>query len=254
MITDFLQKIFGNKSDRDLKEIKPFVDKVKAVYDDIAALDHNGLRAKTHEFRQRIADNIADNTSRIAEIKNQLESEEDIDVKEALYEEMDKLEEDSKKKTEDLLNELLPEAFAVVKETARRFSENEVIEVSATDFDRELAPRLDAVSVEGDKAIWKNRWMETNPRKGVYRIALDYQSPLEGTCFCRWLQMHCFVANRIHRQNAVRHPHSASELAWPQGTKTQACCFHARWYWFRWQYQMGQTCCSYQYLATEVLP
>ncbi|HCQ15871.1 MAG TPA: preprotein translocase subunit SecA, partial [Cryomorphaceae bacterium] len=159
MITDFLQKIFGNKSDRDLKEIKPFVDKVKAVYDDIAALDHNGLRAKTHEFRQRIADNIADNTSRIAEIKNQLESEEDIDVKEALYEEMDKLEEDSKKKTEDLLNELLPEAFAVVKETARRFSENEVIEVSATDFDRELAPRLDAVSVEGDKAIWKNRWM-----------------------------------------------------------------------------------------------
>ena len=62
MITDFLQKIFGNKSDRDLKEIRPFVDKVKAVYDDIAALDHNGLRAKTHEFRQRIADNIADNT------------------------------------------------------------------------------------------------------------------------------------------------------------------------------------------------
>ncbi|MEQ9263422.1 MAG: preprotein translocase subunit SecA [Owenweeksia sp.] len=158
MITDFLQKFFGNKSDRDLKEIKPFVEKVKAVYDSVAALDHDGLRAKTQEFRQRITDHIAENTQRIAEIKSQLETEEDIDAKEALYEEMDKLEEDSIAKTEDLLNEILPEAFAVVKETARRFSENETLEVQATDFDRSLAPKLDAVSVEGDKAIWKNRW------------------------------------------------------------------------------------------------
>ncbi|CAE7280994.1 secA, partial [Symbiodinium pilosum] len=139
-------------------EIKPFVEKVKAVYDSVAALDHDGLRAKTQEFRQRITDHIAENTQRIAEIKSQLETEEDIDAKEALYEEMDKLEEDSIAKTEDLLNEILPEAFAVVKETARRFSENETLEVQATDFDRSLAPKLDAVSVEGDKAIWKNRW------------------------------------------------------------------------------------------------
>ncbi len=159
MITNFLQKVFGNKSDRDLKEIKPFVEKVKAVYDDIAALDHDGLRAKTKEFRQRIADNIADNTRRIEEIKAQLENEEDIDVKEGLYSEMDALAEESKEKTEKLLEELLPEAFAVVKETAKRFSENETITVQASDFDRDLAPRLDAVSIEGENAVWKNRWM-----------------------------------------------------------------------------------------------
>lgn len=158
MFTNLLQKIIGDKSGRDIKQITPYVNKVKEAYDQISNLSHDELRNKTTEFRKRIADNIAAETDEINELKLTIEAEENIEIKESHYETIDQLEKESYEKTEELLLEILPEAFAVVKETARRFTENESIEVTASDYDRELNGNLDAVEVKGDTAIWKNSW------------------------------------------------------------------------------------------------
>lgn len=158
MVTNFLQKIFGDKSGRDLKEISPFVSKVKSAFEQIQALSHDELRHKTVEFRKRIADNLSEETKEIEELKEAIAKEENIEIKEAHYEKMDALEVESYEKTELLLLEILPEAFAVVKETSRRLTENDTLEVTATEMDRELSAKLDAVDVKGDKAIWKNSW------------------------------------------------------------------------------------------------
>ncbi len=159
MIGNLLQKVFGSKSDRDIKNLQPIVDEINTTYPSFTGLSDDELRAKTAEFRQRIADNIAEETRRTEEITRQLETEEDIEVKESLYNELDKLEEEAYEKTEVLLKEILPEAFSVVKETARRFKENGGLKVTASDYDRELSQTMDAVSVEGDQAIWKNSWL-----------------------------------------------------------------------------------------------
>jgi preprotein translocase subunit SecA len=158
MVTNFLQKIFGDKSGRDLKELRPFVDKVNRAFDQFQSFSNDELRAKTLEFKEKIADNISGEKKEIEEIKSQIDQEENIEQKEALYERIDALEQTSYEKTEDVLMEILPEAFAVVKETAKRLSGNEALEVTATEMDRALNGKLDAVSVEGDKAIWKNHW------------------------------------------------------------------------------------------------
>lgn len=159
MISNVLQKLFGSKSDRDLKDIAPLADKVKEIYPTYESLSNDDLRGKTTEFRSRIESNIAGEKKTIEELKEQIESEEDIEVKEQLYQQIDKLDEKIYDKTEELLLELLPEAFAVVKETARRFTENEQLEVTASERDREFSSTLDAVEISGDKAIWKNKWM-----------------------------------------------------------------------------------------------
>ena len=155
---EFISKLFGNKATRDMKEIQPWVNKVKAVYPEIAKLSHDELRAKTEELKKRIKDSAVDENKKIEELKASIESTE-LEKREAIFAQIDKLEKEVLDKYEVVLNEILPEAFAIVKDTARRLSENEEIEVTATEFDRELAAQgRDFVRIEGDKAIWKNHW------------------------------------------------------------------------------------------------
>ena len=155
---EVLSKLFGNKSQRDLREIMPYVDKVKAVYPEIQSLDNDALRERTEQLKQRLADAVAADKQRIAELKASVEQIE-IEKREKVYREVDKLEKDIADTYEKVLLEILPEAFAIVKDTARRFAENETIEVTATDFDRDLAATRDFVHIDGDKAVYQNHWM-----------------------------------------------------------------------------------------------
>lgn len=155
---DILTSLFGNKSQRDLKEITPYVDKIKAVYPEIERMSHDELRAKTNEVKQRIQDYVSEEKNKIAELKAKVETLE-IDQREDLWAEVDKLEKQVTDKYEEVLEQVLPEVFSIVKETARRFTQNEEIEVTATDFDKELAKTKDFVHIDGDKAIYKKRWV-----------------------------------------------------------------------------------------------
>ena len=154
---DFLGKILGNKSQRDLKEITPYVDKIKAVYGEISALSNDELRARTETIKTRIQDYVAAEVARVAELKASIEDTE-IDLREKVYTEIDKLEKEITAKYEEVLDEVLPEAFSIMKDSARRLTENDEIIVTATDFDRELATKYDFVSIQGDKAHFKNQW------------------------------------------------------------------------------------------------
>jgi len=155
---DFLSKIFGNKSTRDMKEIQPWVEKVKAAYENISKLSNDELRAKTEELKQIIRDSAAKENEQLAKLKAQIE-ETDIEKREPLFAQIDKLEKEVLDRYEEALNEVLPDAFAIVKDTARRFTENGEVEVTATDFDRLLAAQgRDFLRIEGDKAIWQNHW------------------------------------------------------------------------------------------------
>jgi preprotein translocase subunit SecA len=154
---DFLSKVFGNKAQRDLKEITPFVDKVKAVYDEIVALSNDELRNRTESLKARIQEYVAAEVNRIAELKTSIESTE-IDLREKIYTEIDKLEKEITDKYEEVLDQILPEAFSIIKDTARRLTENPEIVVTANEFDRELATKHDFVTIEGDKAHYKSQW------------------------------------------------------------------------------------------------
>lgn len=159
-----LKAIFGNKSDRDLKELKPILDKCLAADKNISILSNDALRAKTLEFRNKIQSNISDNKTQIEKIKAGIEEENkqmliDVEKREALYAEIDRLEKDIETKIEETLNEILPEAFAVVKQTAKIFTENEEVEVSIMPWDGDLAASRDNVNIRGDKAYYKNEWM-----------------------------------------------------------------------------------------------
>ncbi|HJC93561.1 MAG TPA: preprotein translocase subunit SecA [Candidatus Phocaeicola excrementigallinarum] len=155
---DFISKLFGNKATRDMKEIQPWVEKVKAVYPEITKLSNDELRAKTEELKKYIKDSAVEENRKIEELKATVEDTE-IEKREAIFSKIDKLEKEVLDKYEAALNEVLPTAFAIVKDTARRFTENEEIEVTATDLDRELAAEgRDFVSIDGDKAVWKNHW------------------------------------------------------------------------------------------------
>jgi preprotein translocase subunit SecA len=155
---DILKKIFGNKAQRDLKEIEPYVIKTKNAYESVIKLSDDELRDLSNNLKQRIKDYVAEEVNRIQELKNSVESTE-IDLREKIYTEIDKLEKEIISKNEKILEEILPEAFAVVKDTARRLTENQEIIVTATQFDRELAVKYDFVSIQGGKAIYKNEWM-----------------------------------------------------------------------------------------------
>ena len=160
-MANFLTKLFGNKSQRDLKVIKPFLDATLAVYPAIQALSNDALRAKTIEFKERIAKAVEQEETELARLRTRIEEEYDmpIDEKEGLYKRIDELEKQGYDKTQKVLDDILPEAFAVVKETARRFAQNETVEVTATDHDRDLAATHPSISIEGDKAIYQNHWM-----------------------------------------------------------------------------------------------
>lgn len=155
---DILAKLFGNKSTRDAKHINPYVEKIKAAYPAIEALSNDELRAKTEELKKTIQDFVSAEKNKIAELKSGIEDI-DIDKREDIWAQIDKLEKEITDKYETVLDQVLPEAFAIVKDTARRFTQNEEIVVTATDFDRELAETKDFVRIEGDKAIYQNHWM-----------------------------------------------------------------------------------------------
>ena len=159
-VADVLKKIFGTKSDRDMKAIKPVLDKILAIYPEIDKLSNDELRAHTDALKARIREVEKPFEDRIAEIKAELEQDIPVSRKEALASESDKLVKDEDEAIEVILNEILPEAFAIVKSTARRFAQNPTIEVTATDFDRQLAAEgREFVSIDGDKAVWQNHWI-----------------------------------------------------------------------------------------------
>ena len=152
--------MFGSKAERDMKQIKPVLDKVLAAYDRIDRLSDDELRSETDRIRKVIQDRIAADESQKKALRAQLEDVTiPVEKKEALATEVDKLTKKIDEEIEEVLNEVLPDAFAVMKSTARRFKEKEVIEVTATDMDREFSARHDYVRIEGDKAYWNHTWM-----------------------------------------------------------------------------------------------
>lgn len=160
LLNKAITSLFGNKSDRDIKAVLPLVGEINTAYTQLQRLSNDELRAKTAEFKARIADFLKDTDAQLADLRAQAEklTEAENEQKFALYEQIDALIKTRDKQIEEILGQLLPEAFAVVKETARRFTENEELVVTASAFDRDLAASKDFVRIEGDKAIWKNRW------------------------------------------------------------------------------------------------
>jgi preprotein translocase subunit SecA len=157
----FLKKFFGTKSEKDIKSIQPLVDQALEIYPSLARLSNDEIRAKVTSFKQKIQDAIKTEQNQIDEIKARVEKEfdMDIDTKESLYKEIDEIEKEITKKIEEVLNEILPEAYAVLKDTSRRFSENEELLVTANDFDTKLSKTHKNVEIRGGQAVWKNRWI-----------------------------------------------------------------------------------------------
>ena len=155
----FLKAMFGDKSSRDMKLIQPLVDKVKEVYPEISKLSNDELRAKTKEIQKYVQDSAIPFQEKITELKAQIE-ETPIDEREPIFDEIDKLDKEMLEALEKALNEIMPTAYSIVKDTARRFSENEDTIVTATEFDKELAadPKNDFITIDGDKAIYHNSW------------------------------------------------------------------------------------------------
>lgn len=158
-LVDIIKKVFGSKSERDMKQVRPILEKVLAVYKDIDKLSNDELRARTEELKKKIREREEPFEKRIAEIKEHLESDIPVSEKEKLATESDKLVKEEDEEIEKVLNEILPEAFAIMKSTARRFAQNPVVEVTANDFDRNLSTSRDFVKIEGDKALWQNHWI-----------------------------------------------------------------------------------------------
>ncbi len=157
-VTKILGKFLGNKSDRDIREITPIVEEIKKEYERISKLSIDELRGESARLKQVIQDRIQADLDEIAALKAKVE-EVDIQESEKIYQQVDKIEEQINEKIEVVLNEILPAAFAVVKDTARRFTENERLLVKATDFDRELAAGRDSIEIDGEQAIWYNKWI-----------------------------------------------------------------------------------------------
>ena len=156
----FFTKLFGNKASRDNKALQPILDKTLEAYEKIKTLDIDALRHKTVEFKEYINNYIAEDEARIKELKLKAETEDlDLEKKNDIFEQVDKLEKQQLEKIEEALNTIMPEAFAVLKETAKRFKENEVVEATATDLDRELAAKFDHINIEGDKVYYDNSWV-----------------------------------------------------------------------------------------------
>ncbi len=159
LVTGLLKMFFGTKSDKDRKEIEPYVNKIKEICPQIEQLSNDELRAHSAALQAAIAAYIADDEAQITDLKAKLENmETSIDEKEEISRKIDHLTEEIDRKIEEKLDEILPEAFAIMKDTARRFTQNSEVVVTATDFDRDLAAEKDFVRIEGDKAIYSNTW------------------------------------------------------------------------------------------------
>ena len=171
---NIISKLFGNKAQRDLKEVNPTVKKVKEAYIEIEKLSNNELRSRTKELEKQISEYVSNEKDQIGQLKADMESIE-LNEREAIWTQIDKLEKDITEKYEKILDELLPVAFSIMKETARRFTENEEIVVTATDFDRDLAAKHDFVHIDGEKAIYKKRWIAGGAEISWEMIHYDVQ-------------------------------------------------------------------------------
>ncbi len=161
MITQMLSKLFGgNKYDKDIKAITPLVEQINAIYATLHTLSNDQLRGKTQEFRSRIKNHLSEIDARMATLRASADDpmQGDVDEKDELYKQIDALRKERDKQIEEILLQILPEAFAVMKETARRFTENTAIVSTATELDKALAVHHDFVTIEGDQAIYKNSW------------------------------------------------------------------------------------------------
>ena len=157
---DILKSLFGNKSDRDLKELLPIASKVNAEWEKIKGVSHDELRQISADLKAKIHAHVKEEEDEIASLKARVENEKpSIEEREEIYNRIDKLEEQINTKLEDVLNEILPLAFAVMKDTARRFKENKEIVVKANDFDRDLAVTKDFVEIDGEDAVYFNSWL-----------------------------------------------------------------------------------------------
>ena len=158
--SDLLKKMFGSKADRDLKEIRPILNKALAAYERIEKMSDDQLREEAQRIKKVIADRIAADEAKKKELRGKLEDMTlSADEKERIATEVDKLTKKIDEMIEVVLMEVLPEAFAIMRSTARRFKENATIKVLATEADRELSTKADFVTIEGDYAIWKNTWL-----------------------------------------------------------------------------------------------
>ncbi|MFL3001284.1 MAG: preprotein translocase subunit SecA [Cytophagales bacterium] len=172
----FFKKILGSKSDKDLKDLYPLVEKINSEFDLLSSLSDEDLRNKTDLFKKQINDNLKGTNSEIKDLKKKYkEPKISLSEKEVLLNDIDKIEESQNEIIEKTLNEILPQAFAVIKETARRFTENKRLEVNATDFDHEIAKIKDNVVIKGSKAIWKNEWEAAGVRIEWNMIHYDVQ-------------------------------------------------------------------------------
>lgn len=160
LITKGITKFFGTKSQRDIRELLPYVEKVNAEFVRLKDLSNDELRQASAELKNQIARELQDIDTKLADLNHQVSSQADMDVnqKEQIFNQIDKLETDRNKELERVLLDILPKAFAVVKETARRFAQNEQLEVTATPLDRELAFRKKHITIDGEKAYWANQW------------------------------------------------------------------------------------------------
>ncbi len=157
----FLKKLMGDKATRDMKAINPIVQQIHKAYETIKDLSNDELRSKTYEFKNKIKEYLAEEENKIKELQSQIDNNPDIDTeeKEKIYNQIDKLKKQSYEKSQEILDKILPEAFAVMKETARRFKENDEVVVTANEFDGELAAKMDNVYIKDGKAHYKNQWM-----------------------------------------------------------------------------------------------
>ena len=154
---EFISKLFGNKASRDMREIQPWVEKVKAAYPAISAMSNDELRAATQALKEKIQSTVTAERAKIAELKASIE-ETELEKREVIFNQIDKLEKEVLEKLDKALDEALPEAFAIIKDSARRFAESEEVVVTATEADRNFAAKFDFVTIDGDKAIYRNHW------------------------------------------------------------------------------------------------
>ena len=160
VLTNILSKIFGNKYERDLQEVAPFVELIKVEYDRLESVSNDDLRAKTIEVKKKINDYIKPEQEEINKLKEKIENEKpEIDEVERIYNQIDNIEKDIDRKLKEVLDEVLPLTFAIVKQTARRFNDNEYIEATATEFDKNQAATKPHVQINGDKVRYNNKWI-----------------------------------------------------------------------------------------------
>ena len=176
MITSILKKIFGDKANKEQKEYQPIIDKANAFFTQFETLTDNELRGKTRSFQKLIQEQTKELEAQIEEIRVRAnDPETSVDDKEPLFEKMDVLSKEVNQKIEEVLLEILPEAFAVVKETSRRWAVNGQLEVTAQDFDRALANQKDGITIDGDKAIWHNAWTAAGAAVSWSMVHYDVQ-------------------------------------------------------------------------------